>query len=480
MALYNPTSRTVVTEVKSMVVDAVRKVSTIKNSVSAKTDDEITSRDINVGSTALEFSINKHLIISSVHPIELAITQTQEVITYPPVTYTASISVPSTITEDQVLVITVNDPDIADLPDTQILVSNDQTLEEELIVLSRTPNTSTFTAMLPTTTGPSLDNDTIMQAVQGQTLTLTYHDQENESGVAQSITTQITVVPNPTYTGALKLDQTFVPGALLRATIYDKNSSVSIVATYVNQRTGEQELTTLTETIAGSGLFQYDLPTLDDGSVGQDNDGILNCVIGDQIVLQYTDLADESGAAQPIQTTIVVGTQTYLTGQLTLVQTRVGNPITVQVTDTDRHTSVTVALVNQSTNEQEDLVLQEVTPMSGVFVGQLPTVEGTGVWYKGPDYDGIMPVKANDIIRIMYTDPQGISGVPLLVQQDLVISPALPPPPGPDPIITQEDVTINVVTKLFVLDGTAENTKISIRKPDSNTNQYVRASLLLV
>jgi hypothetical protein len=482
MSLYNPHSKTIVTEIKSFLVDAVRKVSTVQNTVSAKLDDDqaLTQRDINVGSTFVDLGlVSKHIVISGVKPIELEITQTTEILTYPVITHTATITVATSIYEDQPLLIVVTDPDSILLSTVQVLVSNEDTGEQETVVLTREPNTDRFVGTLATSvTGGSIPEDGTLTIFQGQFLNVAYTDQENSTGVTQIIERQVAVLPNPTYTATLRLEQ-FTPGSDLTCTIFDKNSSVSIVASVYNERTFEQEQLILAETIAGSGIFVGVLATSDDVSTGVDNDQVLFCQTTDVISLNYEDTSDSSGQSQTLQTTMQIGTQTFTTGSISVLPLRPGEPLVVTVTDSDKSGSILISVTNQTTNEIENMVLNEVTPLSGVFRGMLNTELGTTVWYKGPDDDDVMVVKAGDLLILRYNDAYDISGQPLLVQSTINVSPGLPPPVQPDPVISYDDQTVLFTAKLFVVDGSVGTTRIRLRKPDINTDQYVRVQVLL-
>lgn len=484
MAQYNPTTKTVVTEVKSFVVDAVRKTSAVRNTVSAKLEDDqvIEQKDINVGATLYSLgSVNKHLILTSSDDIEVEIRQVQEVITYPVVTHTGVFSVPNSIIAGSNLVVALTDEDLSAIPTVIVTVVNSNTDEVENLILTRQPNTSTFVGVLPTVSNNTgVNNDNSLSVVPDNIIHIYYDDMENSGGVVQTVSAFVQVVAAPTHTGVLRFDTSFVPGSPLRMSIYDLDRAVDIQALVTNARTNEQELVTLSEIIAGSGLFQYDLPTTDTALAGTDNDDSLNVQVSDVITLQYNDTVNAQGQSEALTTSFIVGTQTFTTGTLTLLPCRAGEPINVQLTDPDRHTNVIISLVNQTTNEVEDLVLTEISPLSGIFTGQLPTVAATDIWYKGTDQDGTMNVKNTDIVRVIYNDITSSSGNPVLVSYDLSISPALPLPSPPDPIITEEVVIVKMLTKLFVFNGSAENTSISIRKPDSNTDTYVRCSVLLI
>lgn len=482
MSLYNPTSKTVVTEIKSFLVDSVRKVSTVQNTVSAKIEDDqiVTQRDINVGATHVDLGlINKHLIVSSVKPLELELTQTSEILTYPVITHTAIISVPTSLYEDHDLSIVITDQDSVALATVQVLVTNNDTGEEETVILSREPNTARFSGVLPlASAGTITSEDGSMTAFQGQFLTLSYVDQENSTGVTQTITQEVSIIPNPTYTASLKLAQ-FVPGSPLLATIYDANSQVSISANIFNERTLEQEVISLTETLAGSGVFQGSIATLDDLATGTDNDQVLNCRVSDVISLSYDDPANSGGLTQTLSSSIQIGTETFTSGQLSALPVRPGEPLVINVEDTDQSSQVVVTVTNETTGEIETLNCTEISPLSGTFRGVLDTVLGTTVWYAGTNNDGSINVKAGDVLTVRYNDSTDINGLPLLIQTQLNVGPELPGPTVPDPIISYEDQVINLTTKLLVIDGTVGITRLRLRKPDSNTDQYVRAQVFI-
>ena len=72
-------------------------------------------------------------------------------------------------------------------------------------------------------------------------------------------------------------------------------SSETVQLTVANNLTGENEVVTLTETGAGTGVFTGALATTLGSSAGPDNDGVMNTGSGHMLTASYVDAMTASG-----------------------------------------------------------------------------------------------------------------------------------------------------------------------------------------
>lgn len=485
---YRPASKTVVSEIKGFVTDAVRKVNAFRatSATSIPVDSLVTTQDISVTDDGFEIQdISKLVGISSVNQFVIELTQTKTTETFPEVDYTGSFAgTPSEINPGQDIEICLTDEDLT-ASQISVIVTNVDTSEVENVVLYRQGTSHVYKRTLLTIDNASAgtDDDQNLNVAVGQTVQISYADAANSSGSPETITFDVSVVAVATNTGILKLDDTFTLGSTLKVQVFDVDlaGTGTLNIPIFNQRSTQTENIILTET-ATPGLFDFDLPTADDPTLIPNDSGVMNVQLNDALVGTYIDTVNATGLPETINTTISAGTAVYYTGVVEILgDYKIGNPILLRVTDPDMSISLNVSVINQSTNEIETVTLAETTPLSGIFEGQITTTIGEDIWYAGTNDDGDMSVKAGDVIRVTYNDPIASTGLPYAVVSTETLLEPDPEPPGPDPIVTEEDHTVTMtVNGLFYINGEMPDTVIKIKKTNTETEDAIRCNLIIV
>ena len=485
---YRPANKTVVSEIKGFVTDAVRKVNAFRatSATSIPSDSPVTTQDVNVGDSGFQISdISKLVGISSTNSFIIELTQTKTIETYPEEYDSGSFEgSPVEINPGQSIDIVLTDEDLT-VSQIGVVVTNLDTGEVENVTLYRQGSTHTYTRTLLTIDSgvTGTDDDQNLHVSIGDSVQISYSDAANDAGNPETITHDISVVAVPTFTGLLKLDDAFTLGSTLKVQLYDADLAGNGTAnvSVFNQRSTQTENLILTET-ATLGLFDFDLPTADDATLIPDDSGVMNVQAGDGLVGTYIDAVNSSGLPETINTNITAGTVVYNTGVVEVIgDLKIGNPITLRVTDPDMATNVNISVVNQSTNEIETVLLSEITPLSGIFEGQITTTIGEDIWYAGTNDDGDINVKSGDVLRVTYNDPIASTGLPYAVVETVVMLDPDPAPPGPTPIITTEDHTVTMTVKgLFYINGEMPDTVINIKKTTTETEELIRCNLIVV
>lgn len=118
-------------------------------------------------------------------------------------------------------------------------------------------------------------------------------------------------------------------------------------------------------------------------------------------------------AAIPAPTPLGTSTPLSLAAPVPLIAAtayHAGEPVFVRVTDPDQNLdrgvrdSIVTTVVNNATGETEVLRLTETGPDTGVFVGYLPSEDGTRAGNTG-SYNGIIPVTQGNPLVARYVDP---------------------------------------------------------------------------
>jgi len=98
-----------------------------------------------------------------------------------------------------------------------------------------------------------------------------------------------------------------------------------------------------------------------------------------------------------------------------------GQPITLTVVDGDltANSSVSVTVLNQSTNESEIVTLPVTNTTTGTFVGTLPTTNASGA---GANNSGNMNVQSGQTLVVTYIDASNSSGISSTVTDQTTVS----------------------------------------------------------
>ncbi len=114
--------------------------------------------------------------------------------------------------------------------------------------------------------------------------------------------------------GSVDITDESVPGEILTVTVDDpdENFDSAVIEQFtvvvVNDRTGESEQITLTETGPDTGIFTGELATIAGNTAGSNDDGVLNTQLDDTVTALYTDRLSATGSSQVrTDTGIVLG-----------------------------------------------------------------------------------------------------------------------------------------------------------------------------
>jgi len=258
-------------------------------------------------------------------------------------------------------------------------------LGDQITLTETGVNTNIFRTTVGLNIGSTVDNDGILDAATGDTLTVTYYDPDDATG---SNTSTIT---------ATALAQSQVAGLAFDASSYEVNGLVTVTLTdndlntdATTKQTDNTSLTlksttntdgvkvNLTETDINSGVFQGKVRlsnTTNDIATGID---ALNVAAGDTLTLEYNDTP-----AGLLQATATVEANT---GTIELSKTSlslVGDVVTVTVKDNDLNTSATAinsvaagtTLIVKSNSDATGtgIKLTETDIDTGIFTGTFKT-----------------------------------------------------------------------------------------------------------
>ena len=219
----------------------------------------------------------------------------------------------------------------------------------------------------------------------------------------------------PTVTGQVTATATIDVGGAIALSVTDADLSGTTTVTVVNDTSGESEVITLTETGAGTGIFEGTLATKEDATTGTNNDATLHVEGGEQLTTTYADVANELGqAANATATTqVTVPVVTTVTGQMTVTPTvDADESVTIKVTDADLSGTTMVTVVNNTSGESEVVTLTETGTGTGIFEGTLATKEDATT---GTNNDGTLHVEVGDKLTSIYTDAANALGQPATV-----------------------------------------------------------------
>ncbi len=203
----------------------------------------------------------------------------------------------------------------------------------------------------------------------------------------------------------------------------------TIIVPVANDRTGETENVTLTETDINSGLFSGGVPTFLASTAGTSGSGVMRVQTGDTFTATGSLTVVATSRAITASKITSTGTVNSITTSNTAIRVggdtvniaSIGFPgdnVTVTVNDTDLNVnasgseSTTVTVSNNRTGESETLALSETGVNTGTFTGVLPTASSTGA---GASNDGTLNVSDGDTIIASYADTRASNGVAAIV-----------------------------------------------------------------
>ena len=316
---------------------------------------------------------------------------------------TASINAPAV---GQAIALEVNDADLSGSGTLSVVVTNITSGEVETVTLVETgPATGIFQAGLSSTFAitAGADNSGDMNIKASDTIQIDYVDAfRADGGTNQTVSATDTVSGgNPATVG---ITATLVGQPVsLQVDDYDLAGDGSAVVQITNLDTGETENVTLSETGANTGVFTGSLPTtFGTVSDGDSNNASMNADTADVVQITYVDTNTVGGGTQNVTATTSINGGA--TGVPSISGTSVGQPLNLQVSDSDiaGAGTISVTVTNGTTGEIETVTLTETGASTGIFQSSLLTVFGTVS--DGNGANGSINLSASDVLTLTYTD----------------------------------------------------------------------------
>lgn len=437
---FRPLSKTVVTDIRSFVVDSASKIGLYRQAVSAAVDLEkpLESKDLNVSLTdhyVLE-DPSVILAISSPEPIKAVLIGSGPVVITPPVEtpeihHTAIVETVDSFEAGSIVDITVSDLDLEQaVASIGVVAYNEDTGETEHVECFRQTN-GTYFGQLTTAnnTIPGTNFDNVLNCSLGHTIQIIYSDPFTANNIRENITNHLTVL-SPTETATIISRTSVSLGRPIPIEIRDKDSTGQTIPVVVtNISTGEQEILNATEMESGYYVISCATQTYNGTSYTQ-GDGALDVGIGHQVRIDYTDTNDLHGNTTVVSHIVdVVGTVTEVGSFEAPDEVETDSYLDITIRDYDlvgQQVGVTVS--NTASSEYETVTLTETVFGSGVFKGQLAIATLTS----GDNNDGVLLAVAGNRLRLVYVD---IGGSLTTVEHfvDVVAPPNPEPDPDPDP-----------------------------------------------
>lgn len=439
MSKFRSAHRTIVTEIKSFIVDTVSRSGVFRQTVSARVPDDGTLRqqDVNVSKTKTFEVLDTHAAVGILcpEPVKIIMIQTGEV-EIPeepeePELQLGEIVAPAALVAGRLLTVSVTDPD---LPAAQltldVTVFNTTTGETETLSLNRMSN-RTFTGSMQTMMFPTKgeDFDGSMNVAHDQLVRVIYRDLTTPTANVQTVEATIPVI-SPYVDSRVTANSFIFPDRPIAIMVEDKDVAGAVAAyvTVTNINTGEVEVAVLTE--IQSGVFTAELPTRL-AEFPQTDDGVLDVSVGDTLVVEFTD---ERAIEEPTKTVEVEVREDQSVAGLMSIQEEATVTTNLSVTAYDYNLAgqpyIIVPISNVRTSSVIMLECYEVQPNTGIFFGQLQLKQGN-------TSGQILGVEVGDTLRCVYVDSNN-EHMPVFVEryvtivEDAPVDPPVVVPPEED------------------------------------------------
>lgn len=467
---FKPISKTVVTEFRSYIVDAVSKVGNFRQSVSAKIPDDIplsnldfsvsTTNHLDLHSATSIFAVHSpepiKLVLMGSGPVEPPVDDSSNSVEY----HTGELTLPSSIIAGRPLPVGLVDLDLVQaVASINVVAYNEVTGETETVTLNRTVDGNYAGSLVTLNDAFVGDNfDGRMNISYGQSLRIIYSDPTTENNIRESIEGSVSVL-SPYTTAEIETRDTISIAKPIPIIIRDKDVTTSTVLVVVrNLTTGERDNITLPKD--EDGVYKGSLSTgIYDGSSFTDYDGVIQVALGHRIEILYTDNFDINGQTTVVTSTLDVALAGSDSGTLEVATTvDMDTELTITVHDYDvigQQLGVTVT--NLATSEFEVVACEETVFGSGKFIGSI-SIASLGT---GDNLDGVLVVAEGDQLRLAYVDALTSTGdQSILVESfveviDSTVDVPQPTEPTPDPQPTPDPVdnTNGTGTVEFLVDG---------------------------
>lgn len=471
MSKFRSAHRTVVTEIKSFVVDTISRSGVFRQSVSARVpdDSEFRKLDVNVSKTQ-SYTIDSTkavFAILSPEPVRLVMTQTEELVPNEPAEpeepeYTSGqVVAPELLIAGHDLVVSVVDPDPVQAQKTlDVVVFNSDTGETESLTLNRSAE-DTFVGALKTVNAPDkgTDFDSSMNVQHDQHIRVIYRDHTSTSGDVTSVEQSVTI-QSPYSDSQISTNAYIFPGKPISVVVEDADLSGQTVTTAqaINDTTGEVETVYLAETELGVFSGKVDTEQYDSEESYLSDDGTLSVSPGDSVRVAFTDdLFVTSGeAVAQVEIRESSNVNGIIVGP---TETVVGSSVSVTLSDYNRSgtASIDIPVSNVRTREYEMVTLTENIPDTGIFSGNFQLKAGVSA-----NNDGQLGVEEGDTVQVVYIDVSSESGNPERISHDISIVGAQPvvaepepekTPVEPEPSNTTSGVIEMEINGMFFLNG---------------------------
>lgn len=363
-AVYKPTEKTVVTEIKQFVVDSVRRVGAGFHSVATKiTDETLDQKDVVITLEKPYTLLDVHNVcsIQTPFPIIAEFTAFGEIPT--PDTRTEQTFTDAVITygdayAGRFITVTISDADQFTMGPLEANVINLRTAETEKFKLGPTDEQGVYTGYFQTQNNAAtgVDFDGVLYCQKDDMLRVYYTDPYGASGKSVEVVKEFVV--------GLDFKETTIQAP--HALPFDKRLSVRVlnpVSTMVSVK--NKRTSSVIEQMVGN--YQPILLGYEDGELElsvQDNDIIVISTSGKNMYGEFTTVSQE-----------VIVSGVTIEPELTAISLAdVRDPFVIKVLDYNLPANPFVSLINTSTLQTTKYPLVEEYPHSGRYAVTLPNL----------------------------------------------------------------------------------------------------------
>lgn len=404
---YKPTAKTIVTEIRHFIVDAVRRVSSGRQSVAAEVlDATLHQLDVVVSkdNPYVMKDVRHALSISTPSPVMLELTAFGEIpeaeIRNDKVFFSADINI-DPIIAGKFINVEVQDGDMVGAT-VMVEAFNVRSGETEYMTLHcyEKGRYKGFIQSL-NTADAGVNFDGVMYCKDGDSIRFTYLEAFNEQGMSENISKEAQVTSLIKETKILFNEEVLI-GQELQIAVYN-GGYTNPVASVVNTRT----LTTV-----GVELAEQDDGTLV-GSLRtgpEDLEGIIGVADGDTLHIVHTDAFDTTGLRKTLEGDCRIIVPSTSRGQINIpAMVKVYGNLDIEVRDYDLNSNEVVVSVNNfRTGLSTHVELLEVWPNMRIFRGSLAIPSEIAL--------------PGDILELTYSDYGSPAGTDIITKQITVVS----------------------------------------------------------
>lgn len=448
---YKPTAKTIVTEVRQTMVDAVRRMSAGRQSVACEIlDTTLNQLDIVIGPDRpyILKDVRQYLSISTPFPIGLELVAFGEIEpaeerVEPKQFNTATMEIEPVIA-GKFINVAIFDPDLFGAT-VNVECFNTNSGETEYVTL-HCVRKNEYRGFIQSRNSldAGMNFDGTMFCKDADVLRFTYTDPQNEHGLSQDIVADIVVV-SPVKATTVMVQDYMISGESIRVAIYNGSDAPFQSFNVVNENTG----TTM------DGLLEpsREQPDVLIGSIPlgpDDTADAMGVSTNDVLTISYEHGHDSTGISLPVKHTALVKNPETVVGKVTAQATvKMYSDLPIEVQDFDLFTSeVEVFLTNKRTNISVPAKLKEVWPGMSIFRGAIGITPEIGL--------------PGDILEITYSD-YGPNGTNVLTTETVIASHVEHVDPvvaeTPEPLDTSISKPVQLtINGLFLLNGSFAGT----------------------